>query len=458
MAARTGASVGVAVTITILGALSLALFVTTMVFYGKSQKAVSELKAANEDYARFVSTTERDNAVVRSVADEAQSERMSAIGYLVKNRRELLDAVMGNADMSMSEFKEQVSTIEGSDGSSLADLIANKDTVIGTLSKQLEVADAERSAAQQRARDEAERVAKIEGDFNTSAAAMQNEVQSMRDQVAVLRNKIGELEGRYGNEIELVRSDSGSLISEMQDRLDTIVRENNALKDQNHRLLGLGKDDRTRPLNEEALVDGTVTQVNTADSEVIISIGREQKAILGMTFAVYDDATDIRMIPGTKQYPAGKAVLEIVRVENGFSHARVIESSQGNPIIRGDVIANAVYDPNKTYKFVVDGLFDTNGDGTATFYEREELEALIERWGGKLVDTIDGDVDFVVLGERPVIPPAPGIGAPLAVIQEYNRLKLENQRYDELIDGAEATSIPLLNSNRLQTLIGAFPD
>ena len=33
---------------------------------------------------------------------------------------------------------------------------------------------------------------------------MQNEVQSMRDQVAVLRNKIGELEGRYGNEIELV--------------------------------------------------------------------------------------------------------------------------------------------------------------------------------------------------------------------------------------------------------------
>jgi len=458
MAARTGASVGVAVTITILGALSLALFVTTMVFYGKSQKAVSELKAANEDYARFVSTTERDNAVVRTVADEAQGERMSAIGYLVKNRRELLDAVMGNADMSMSEFKQRVAKIEGSDGSSLADLIANKDTMIGTLSKKLQVADAERSAAQQRARDEAERVAKIEGDFNISAAAMQSEVQSMRDQVTVLRNKIGELEGRYGNEIELVRSDSGSLISEMQDKLDTIVRENNALKDQNHRLLGLGKDDRTRPLNEEALVDGTVTQVNTADNEVIISIGREQKAILGMTFAVYDDATDIRMIRGTKEYPAGKAILEIVRVENGFSHARIIESSQGNPIIRGDVIANAVYDPNKTYKFVVDGLFDTNGDGVATFYEREELEALIERWGGKLVDTIDGDVDFVVLGERPVIPPPPGIGAPVAVIQEYNRLKLENQRYDELIDGAEATSIPLLNSNRLQTLIGAFPD
>ena len=457
MAARTGASVGVAVTITILGALSLALFVTTMVFYGKSQKAISELKAANEDYARFVSTTERDNAVVRSVADEAQGERMSAIGYLVKNRRELLDAVMGNADMSMSEFKQQLGNIEGSDGSALSDLIANKNTMIGTLSKQLEVADAERSAAQQRARDEAERVAQIEEDFNASAAAMQSEVQSMRDQVAVLRNKIGDLEGRYGNEIELVRSDSGSLVSEMQDQLDEVNRQNRALKDQNSRLLGLGKDDRTRPLSEEALVDGKITQVNVADNEAIISIGRTQKAILGMTFAVYDDATDIREDENGR-YPAGKAVLEIIRVEEGFSHARIIESSQGNPIIRGDVIANAVYDPKKTYKFVVDGLFDTNGDGIATFFEREELEALIERWGGKLVDQIDGDVDFVVLGERPVVPPSPRIGAPVAVIQEYNRLQYENQRYDELIDGAEATSVPLLNSNRLQTLIGAFPD
>lgn len=457
MAARTGASVGVAVTITILGALSLALFVTTMVFYGKSQKAVSELKAANEDYARFVSTTERDNAVVRAVADEAQSERMSAIGYLVKNRREMLDTVMGNADMSMSEFKQRVNDIEGSDGSSLADLIANKNTTIGTLSNQLEVADAERSAAQQRARDEAERVATIEGDFNQSAEEMQNEVQSMRDQVAVLRNKISELEGRYGSEIELVRSDSGSLLDQMQDQLDEVNRQNRALKDQNSRLLGLGKDDRVRPLSEEALVDAKVTQVNIADNEAIISIGRKQKAILGMTFAVYDDATDIREDENGR-YPTGKAVLEIIRVEEGFSHARIIESSQGNPIIRGDVVANAVYDPNKTYKFVVDGLFDTNGDGVATFFEREELEALIERWGGILVDEIDGDVDFVVLGERPVVPPPPGIGAPVAAIQEYNRLQYENLRYDELIDGAEATSIPLLNSNRLQTLIGAFPD
>ncbi|MCF6276080.1 MAG: efflux RND transporter permease subunit, partial [Robiginitomaculum sp.] len=181
MAARTGASVGVAVTITILGALSLGLFVTTMVFYGKSQRAMSELKAANEDYARFVSASERDNAVVRSVADEAQAERMSAIGFLVKNRRELLEAAMGDADMPMTEFKRLLGTIEGAEGSSLVDLIGTKGTQIATLTKQLEVADTERSAAQQRARDEAERVATIEDGFEENPV-----IARFNDQPAVL--------------------------------------------------------------------------------------------------------------------------------------------------------------------------------------------------------------------------------------------------------------------------------
>ena len=117
-----------------------------------------------------------------------------------------------------------------------------------------------------------------------------------------------------------------------------------------------------------------------------------------------------------------------------------------------------MYDPTKTYKFVVDGLFDTDRDGVATRYERETLEALIEGWGGIIVAEIDGDVDFVILGERAVLPPPPGPGAPVAAIQEYVRLTQERNRYDDLLIKAGATSMPVLNANRLQTLIGDFPD
>ena len=75
-----------------------------------------------------------------------------------------------------------------------------------------------------------------------------------------------------------------------------------------------------------------------------------------------------------------------------------------------------------------------------------------------LVAEISGDTDFVVLGEKPILPPAPGPGAPVSVIQEYVRLQQEIARYDDLLFSAQDTSMPVLNQNRLRTLIGDFPN
>ncbi len=75
-----------------------------------------------------------------------------------------------------------------------------------------------------------------------------------------------------------------------------------------------------------------------------------------------------------------------------------------------------------------------------------------------LVSEISGDTDFVVLGEKPILPPAPGRDAPVAVIQEFVRLQQEIQRYDDLLFKAGSTSMPVLNANRLRTLIGDFPN
>lgn len=461
MAARTGASVGVAVTITILGALSLGLFVTTMVFYGNAQSAQGELDAANEDYKQFVSAQEREHAAIRTIRDEASRERKTVVGFLATNKSELMQTVTGEASMGMTELRERLAGIEGAEGSSLIGLIDLKNDQISTLETQLSAAEAERRAAQSAARDEADRVANIEGDFNSAAADMQNEVQVYADSNKQLSEGFIAIEQRRIDQMESLRSDFTSRDQTRQAEIDELIQENIVLQDQIARLLGEGGVDRINPLNEEALVDGLINQVNAIDNEVMLSIGRNKKAILGMTFAVYDNATDIRIVENGLDdafYPAGKAVIEIVRVEDTFSRARIISSSQGNPIVRGDVIANAVYDPKKTYKFVVDGLFDTDGDGIASRFERETLEALIEQWGGILVDEISGDTDFVVLGEKPILPPQPTVGAPVATIQEYVRLQQEIQRYDDLMTKAELTSMPLLNANRLQTLIGDFPN
>lgn len=458
MAARTGASVGVAVTITILGAMSLAFFVTTMIFYGNAQSAKSEKLSMEEDVKVFVSPQERDHAAIRAIRDEATRERKTVVGYLASNQSELMKTVAGDASTSMSELRSELAQVEGSDESSLVGLIDRLQNQISSLEEQLATADEQRVLAQQNAETEAARVAQIEAEFEAYASSLGDEVGTYAEAVEMIRTRYNGTEQRLNTQIESERANATDRERTLQNANDELIQENIVLQDQIARLLGEGGVDRVMPINEEALVDAIVNQVNPIDDEVVLSIGRNQKAVLGMTFAIYDDATDIREDPETGEYPAGKAVVEIIKVEPTFSRARILSTSEGNPIVRGDVVANAVYDPTKTYKFVVDGLFDVDRDGVASRFERDTLEALIERWGGVLVSEIGGDTDFVVLGEKPVLPPAPGRDAPVAAIQEYVRLQQEIQRYDDLLLKAESTSMPVLNANRLRTLIGDFPN
>tara|TARA_R110000868_G_scaffold119469_2_gene316923 strand:+ start:246062 stop:247441 length:1380 start_codon:yes stop_codon:yes gene_type:complete len=459
MAARTGASVGVAVTITVLGAFALGFFVTTMVFYGQAQRAQGDLATANESYKQFVSPEQREHAVIRAIQEEARSDgNKTVVEYLAGNRSELIGTISGDSATAMPQLRQRLSQLPDIAEGSLLALVAKKNAEIDSLTVRLQEADAQRRAAQDSAEYEANRVATIEAEFNESAARMQGNMDEYEGRVIYTEDTLGLVDTRQTSRIEEVIAESSDTVNRMQSQLDAVSRDNSLLRDQLARLRGQGKSDRLQPLNEAELVDGRIDQVITSDDEVLLSIGRKQKAVLGMTFAVYDNATEIRINPATNEYPAGKAVIEIIEVEDDFSRARIIASSQGNPIIRGNVIANAVYDPKKTYKFVVDGLFDIDGNGIATRFETDELEALIEEWGGKLEDTVVGDIDFVVLGEKPILPPPPGPGAPIATMQEYVRLQREIQRYDDLLLRAEDASIPLLNANRLQTLIGDFPN
>ncbi|MBL8223568.1 MAG: hypothetical protein JNL62_30330, partial [Bryobacterales bacterium] len=60
-----------------------------------------------------------------------------------------------------------------------------------------------------------------------------------------------------------------------------------------------------------------------------------------------------------------------------------------------------------------------------TALERQDAETMITAWGGLIVPDLSGDVDFLVLGERPVLPPRPGADAPLEVVQEFIRRQRE---------------------------------
>lgn len=173
-----------------------------------------------------------------------------------------------------------------------------------------------------------------------------------------------------------------------------------------------------------------------------------------MSFAIYADAASIKVDPASGEYPRGKANVEVIAVSDTTSTCRLLSESKGNPVAVGDSVANALYDPSKTYSFLIYGNFDVNNDAIATPTEQSDLKALIEGWGGKSVDDLGGDVDFLVLGQRPILPPRPGADAPIEILQEYIRLSRIVERYDTLYKQAISTGLPVLNENRLYTLIG----
>src|SRR5207237_669052 len=59
---------------------------------------------------------------------------------------------------------------------------------------------------------------------------------------------------------------------------------------------------------------------------------------------------------------------------------------------------------NIKYNFVVYGDFDMDRNGVATPGEADIVKRLITQWGGKLMDLVNVDTDFVVLGKEPVLP------------------------------------------------------
>ncbi|MEO0512005.1 MAG: hypothetical protein AAF108_03805 [Planctomycetota bacterium] len=262
----------------------------------------------------------------------------------------------------------------------------------------------------------------------------------------------------YAERLDTFEREATAREENLRARLEELDRANLLLQDQVSRYRQDERDagETLQPLPEAALVDARVIEVAPADREAWVSLGSSDNVVLGMRFSVYGDPTLIRP-DANGDYPPGKASVEIISIEDETARVRILTEARGNPVVEGDVIANAAYDPSKVYKFMVLGNFISSGNREATPGGAEELRALVSGWGGDVIDELSGDVDFLVLGERPRIPPQPPVDAPINVFDEFRRQERKAERYDLMLEYARATSIPVLNQNRLFTLIGGEP-
>ena len=197
--------------------------------------------------------------------------------------------------------------------------------------------------------------------------------------------------------------------------------------------------------------DGEILLVNDSAKTVHLNIGSDNHVYQGLTFSVYD-----RNAPIPKN-GKGKAEIEVFDVAKNFSAARVLRSEIKRPILQGDFVANLIWDSDKTNVFIIAGDFDINGDGTLDADATDRIKGLIEKWGGKVAETISVDTHYLVLGNQPQVLKKPTLEDqeldPKAMEKYEASLQRLNQ-YKEVQGRAQALWIPVFNYERFLYFIG----
>lgn len=457
MAGRSSASFGVGAAITILALAALGFFVAFAVFYGKHSGVQTKLQQAQNEQSDIVKPEERNRDDVRNLIEEAKrSGNKSLVGFLVESQEAVMGRVTGSRRDRPSDLASKLATVNGADTSSLMALISTKDSEIASLRTQVTQADEARQAAIANQQAEVERLSGIEESHRQTIEGLSGQVGQVRGESESYRVSTDEYKKRVDAELDRVKQQAAESEGRLQDQLQKMTEDKLILENQLASLRGQRNLATVRAGDEYALVDGEVVAVDGSSRQAFISLGRANNVVLGMTFSVYASAASLRP-DADGNYPRGKATLEVTNVGENSSTCRITSEVRGNPVVKGDVIANAVYDPSKKYKFVIFGGFDTDRDGIATELEQAEVRSMIESWGGTVVADLTGDADFLVLGQRPNTPVRPGSDAPLPVVLDFQKKTEEVQRYDLLQRQAMGTSVPILTENRLYTLIGKTP-
>jgi len=197
--------------------------------------------------------------------------------------------------------------------------------------------------------------------------------------------------------------------------------------------------------------DGKIILIDDAAKIVHLNIGSDDHVYRGLTFWVYE-----KNMPIPKD-GKGKAEIEVFNVGKNISTARIISFNAKKPIIVGDIVANLIWDSDKTNVFVVAGEFDLNGDGKIDYEAVDKIKALIGKWGGKVADEISIDTDFLVFGTTPTVLKKPTFEQmevdPMAM-EKYEASLKKLTSYKEIQARAQTLSIPVFNLERFLYFIG----
>ncbi len=197
--------------------------------------------------------------------------------------------------------------------------------------------------------------------------------------------------------------------------------------------------------------DGKIILIDDQAKVVHLNIGSNEHVYPGLTFTVYDRGTSV------SEDGKGKAEIKVFDVAETYSAARITQSEIKRPILQGDLVANLIWDAEKTNIFVIIGDFDLDNDGMFEFNATEQIKGRIETWGGSVDDSVSINTDFIVLGEQPQLGSRPNLEDlevdPMAM-EKYEASLQRLNHYNEVLSRAQALWIPVLRYDKFLSFIG----
>jgi len=205
--------------------------------------------------------------------------------------------------------------------------------------------------------------------------------------------------------------------------------------------------------------DWKVVDIDRKGKMPYINLGTADGLVPQVTFSVHAPTG----AGGRRMQEAAKANLEVIRVIGPhLSQARLtsIRDEKRDPVLKGDLLFNASWDPTRRKQVAVAGIVDLGLDGADN---TDDFRRLLGRQRVDLVAWVDSkdekpaiktvgeglskDTEYMILADR-----MRGSKHPKSRNDEYT--KAYDQKRDELIEKAKTAGITVISINKYLELIG----
>ncbi len=404
-----------AVALTIFGIGFVVCLVLSILFYVQKQGVMQARDHAQRDLKAYVTPQEGNQPWATELVNQA-SERedvQSVVGLLRQKNAELRQLIASSNNDSLESVRGQVeamrkqiaanSALEMSDNGQA--LLAITDTLLREVEARSErVTQLENNLAdaQKKAGEIQKQMNDVRQAFDKHAQDLDNRVQQASDDVSTYKKKIDQIQQEMSQRLKDVRQGKEDQIAQLQQDKQKLQGQIDKLETE---LASIREKQKNLNVPNVVRADGHIATVMEGGDKVYIDLGREDHLVKAMSFEVFDPDTLVK--PEDYEDVRGKATIEVIEVGQNTSLARIVRrgySYRGSGVSEGDQIVNVAFQPDATYTFYVHGKFDIEDTGTPTAADRERLQSIIKRWGGRVSDKLDYDVDYVVVGKEPELP------------------------------------------------------